>query len=345
MDFKPGDLAIDMGSVTSLVSAKGSDEIYRVPSLVVRYVADPNKVVAVGNEALPYIGRIPPYLEVRKPVREGRILDEDAFIALMKHLLHLVHPGYTKVKAFLRPTALIAVPITTPTELKALASLVERKVGVKALLITQPGAAAIGAGMDYTKAVTCALFDVGGSTTDFATLSNRLPTYQNSLPIGGDYFDDEIQRGMLNDKHIKISRFSARQVKHEIGCALPFPELKKVRVSGLPINNGAVSDGKAIVTSEEVRQWLQKPLARLSESISRELGMVTSEDVFADIVDRGLTLTGGTSLLHRLSEHLSCETSREFHPAENPFDTVLLGTKIIMEDRSLRKFFNLLHQQ
>src|SRR5688572_6649563 len=119
MLFKPGDLAIDMGSVNCLVSAHGSEEIFRVPSQVVRYVADPSNVVAVGDDALAFVGRHPDYLEIKRPVREGRIIDEQAFIELMKYLVKLVHPNYSRLTSFTKPSVLVAMPVTTKTELKA----------------------------------------------------------------------------------------------------------------------------------------------------------------------------------------------------------------------------------
>lgn len=342
MKLFPGELAIDLGSVNSLIAvadASGEPNIISIPSLVIRYKRS-RKVVALGQDAFFMAGKIPDYLEAINPIKEGRVQGEDtlAFVDFMKHLISKAIGS----RIIGKHTAVIAVPIIEKAAMRSLKKLVEEEVKINASIISQPGAAAVSE-TDFKSSTTSTIIDVGGSTADIATVANSMHNFQKSINIGGNHFDETIVKMMKrSDHHLDISNYQGRSIKEQLGSFTALKTEKSATVYGRPLMNGNRRSSEVLLTSQEVRSWLVPEAEKLFRLINESFDEIISNDVFGEVAKHGGIFTGGMAEIPGFVEYGSEQLNRKFVKAEKPFESVIRGTIIIMREPMLRDSFDLL---
>ena len=314
------DMAIDLGTANTLVVLKEKGVVLNEPSVVA--VAD-NKgkktVLAVGDEAKTMLGRTPGNIQAIRPLRDGVIADFIVTEEMIKHFIKKVHKGST----FANPRILICVPTgSTPVERKAIQDSALAAGARKVQLIEEPIAAAIGAGLPISEATGSMVIDIGGGTTEIAVMSLGGVVYSRSLRIAGDAMDVALQNYMREEYNLLIGDSTAEKIKKEVGTAIPTNN-NKYPVKGRDIRSGTPKE--VYITEEDTSEALNPIIKEMVNGMKDALEN-TPPELSADLVDMGLTLTGGGALLKNIDKRFSKETGLPVHIADDPLACVAIGT-------------------
>ena len=328
------DMAIDLGTANTLVYVKGRGVILSEPSVVAYHVKDGGKkVLAVGEDAKLMLGRTPGSIEAIRPMREGVIADFDVAEEMIKHFIRKVH----KRSTFSKPKIIVCVPHgATPVEKRAIRQSVLSAGARKAGLIAEPIAAAIGAGMPITDPTGNMVVDVGGGTTEVAVLSLGDIVYARSIRVGGDRMDESIINYLRRHHNLLVGESTAERIKTSIGTARVPDDARgsSMMIRGRDILNGIPKEIE--ITQLHVAEALSETVQQICEAVMTALE-TTPPDLAADIVDRGVMLTGGGALLGDLDLALRERTGLAISIADQSLNCVALGTGKALEfEKQLR---------
>ena len=313
------DLAIDLGTATTLVYVRGRGIVLNEPS-VVAIEKKTKKVLAVGAEAKKMLGRTPGNISAIRPMKEGVIADFEMAERMLRHFITKAHNRST----FVRPRIIIGVPSRiTQVEQRAVRDSAELAGAREVYLIEEPVAAAIGAGLPITEPSGNMVVDIGGGTTDIAVLSLGGIVYSESVKVAGDRMDDAIMNYVKKKYNLLIGDHMAERIKVEIGSAYPFEEKKTLMVKGRDLISGIPRT--LVLDDSEIREALYEPISTIVNAIKVALEN-TPPELAGDIIDRGITLAGGGSLLHGLEHRLRNELQMPVHLAESPHTCVVNGS-------------------
>ncbi len=321
------DMAIDLGTANTLVYVKGKGIILNEPSVVAYHVKDGKKqVLAVGEDAKLMLGRTPGSIEAIRPMREGVIADFAVAEEMIKHFIRKVHKRTT----FTKPKVIVCVPHgATPVEKRAIRNSVLSAGAGRAGLIAEPIAAAIGAGMPITDPTGNMVVDIGGGTTEVAVLSLGDIVYARSVRVGGDRMDEGIISYLRRQQNLLIGESTAERIKTSIGTARMPDDIR-----GRDLLNGVPKEIE--INQAQVAEALAEPVQQICEAVMMALE-ATPPDLAADIVDRGVMLTGGGALLGELDLALREQTGLAISVADESLNCVALGTgKALEYEKQLR---------
>jgi rod shape-determining protein MreB and related proteins len=327
------DLAIDLGTANTLVYVKGKGIVLSEPSVVAVRKDNKgyNKVLAVGKEAKLMLGRTPGNIVAIRPMREGVIADFEVTEAMLRHFIRKVHNRRT----LLRPRIIVAVPSgITQVEKRAVRESAESAGAREVYLIEEPMAAAIGAGLPITEPTANMVVDIGGGTTEVAVISLAGIVFSKSVRVGGDKFDEAILQYVKRKYNLLIGERTAEVIKTTIGTAYPQEEPESIEVKGRDLVTGIPKI--LSIDSEEVRVAIAEQIDTIVQVVKLALEQ-TPPELAADIVDRGIFLTGGGALLKNLSILLKEETGLPINIADDPLSAVVLGSGKTLENLDLLK--------
>jgi rod shape-determining protein MreB len=316
------DLAIDLGTANTLVYVKGKGIVLREPSVVaVRLDRTKNRVLAVGAEAKAMLGRTPGNIVAIRPMRDGVIADFEVTEAMLRHFIRKVHNR----RSFVRPRIIVAVPSgITQVEKRAVKESALSAGAREVFLIEEPMAAAIGAGLPITEPTCNMVVDIGGGTTEVAVISLAGIVYSRSLRVAGDKMDEAIMQYIKRKYNLLIGERTAEIIKTSIGNAYPDPNnLETIEVKGRDLVSGIPKI--LAIDSEEIRLSISEQIDAIVETVKIALEQ-TPPELAADIVDRGIVLTGGGALLKNLDKLLMEESGLPITVAEDPLSTVAIGS-------------------
>ncbi len=323
LGYFSNDLAIDLGTANTLVYVKGKGIVLTEPSVVAVSVdgRSKNRVLAVGTEAKNMLGRTPGTIVAIRPMRDGVIADFEVTEAMLRHFIHKVHNRRT----FVRPRIIIAVPSgITQVEKRAVKESAESAGAREVFLIEEPMAAAIGANLPITEPTCNMVVDIGGGTTEVAVISLAGIVYSRSVRVAGDKMDSAIIQYIKRKYNLLIGERTAEIIKTTIGNAFPDPqELETIEVKGRDLASGIPKI--LSIDSEEIRVAISEQIDTIIETVKIALEQ-TPPELSADIVDRGIILTGGGALLKNIDKLLREETNLPITITEDPLSTVALGT-------------------
>ena len=313
------DIGIDLGTASVLVYVKGKGVVLKEPS-VVAYDRETNEVKAIGEEARLMLGRTPGNIIAVRPLRHGVISDYTITEKMIKYFI-LKALGR---RTFKKPRICICVPSgVTEVEKKAVEEATFAAGAREVHLIEEPGAAAIGAGIDISKACGNMIVDVGGGTSDIAVISLGGTVVNTSIKIAGDDFDEAIVRYMRKKHNLLIGDRTAEEIKIKIGTTYPLAEIEKLEVKGRNLVTGLPKT--VLVTSSETEEALKEISGQIVEAVISVLEQ-TPPELSADVLDRGILLTGGGSMLRGLEELIEEKTGIHTITAEDPLKVVAVGT-------------------
>ncbi|MDC0057013.1 rod shape-determining protein [Alphaproteobacteria bacterium] len=325
------DMAIDLGTANTLVYVKGEGVVLNEPSVVAKIEENGKiQVLAVGNEAKQMLGRTPGKIEAIRPMKDGVIADFEVAEQMIKHFIQKVHKGRT----ISNPQIVICVPSgATNVERRAIRESADAAGARKVFLIEEPVAAAIGAGLPVAEPTGSMVVDIGGGTTEVAVLSLGGVVLATSVRSAGDKFDEAIIEYMRSNHKLAIGETTAERMKKDIGTACP-PEDgdgETINVKGRDLITGLPKE--VSISQRQISEALAEPVAQIIDTIKKALEQTPAE-LSADIVERGIMLTGGGSLLSDLDKVLRRATSLPISIAEDPLLCVVLGTGKALEEKS-----------
>jgi rod shape-determining protein MreB len=319
------DIAIDLGTATTLVYVRGEGIVLSEPS-VVAVDRGTNRVRSVGAEAKLMLGRTPSNIVAIRPMRDGVIADFEITESMIRHFIRKVHNS----RRMSRPRMIIGIPSgITEVERRAVRESAERAGAREVYLITEPMAAAIGAGLPIQEPAGNMVVDVGGGTTEVAVISLGGIVVFKSSRTAGDELDNAIIQHIKREYSMFIGERTAEEIKIKIGSAFLMEEEETMEVKGQDLVAGLPKT--MTITSEEIRKALEEPVSEIVSSIRQTLER-TPPELAADIVDRGMVLTGGGALLRGLDRLISEETKLPVIIAERPIDCVVLGAGKALEE-------------
>jgi len=322
------DLAIDLGTANTLVYAKGRGIVVNEPSIV---ALDRNtkKVLAVGHEAKDMLGRTPADIVAVKPMKDGVIADFDVTEVMLKYFIRLAcHRNH-----LLSPRIVIGIPSEiTQVEKRAVQESALRAKASEVYLVEQAMAAAVGAGMPITEACGNMIVDVGGGTTDIAVISLSGIVYSRSVRVAGNEMDEAIIQFIKRKHNLLIGERTAEWIKIQIGSAAPLDKPLTLEVKGRNLIEGVPKT--VTISDEEIREALSDSVVIIVNGIKVALER-TPPELSADIMDRGIVLTGGGALMRRFDKRISDETGLPVFIAEDPLSSVVLGTSKMLTDFKL----------
>jgi len=325
------DMAIDLGTANTLVYVKGEGVVLNEPSVIAKTEKQGRTIVlAVGNEAKQMLGRTPGKIQAIRPMKDGVIADFEIAEQMIKHFIKKVHRGRT----LSNPQIVICVPSgATNVERRAIKESAEAAGARKVFLIDEPVAAAIGAGLPVAEPTGSMIVDIGGGTTEVAVLALGGVVLSTSVKSAGDKFDESIIEYMRSTHKLAIGETTAERMKKEIGSACPPDdgEGKSMHVKGRDLITGLPKE--ISISQRQIAEALSEPVARIIDTIRKALEQ-TPPELAADIVERGIMLTGGGSLLGNLDKVLRRTTSLPVSIAEDPLLCVVMGTGKALEEQS-----------
>ncbi len=328
------DMAIDLGTANTLVYVRGHGIVLNEPSVVAITESRGKKhVLAVGNEAKLMLGRTPGNITAIRPLRDGVIADFDVAEEMIKHFIHKVHNR----RSFASPQMIICVPSgSTAVERRAIEESALSAGARHVELIEEPMAAAIGAGLPVTEPTGSMVVDIGGGTTEVAVISLGGIVYARSVRVGGDKMDDAIISYIRRTQNLLIGESSAENIKKTIGTACPPEEGEGeiMEIKGRDLMNGVPKE--LVISQRQVAEALSEPVGSIIEAVKVALEH-TAPELAADIVDKGIVLTGGGALLNNLDYVLRHATGLPVSAAENPLTCVALGTGRALEEMKTLK--------
>ena len=325
------DMGIDLGTATTLVYVKGEGIVLCEPS-VVAIERGTSHVLAVGEEAKRMLGRTPGNIVAIRPMKDGVIADFEITEAMLRYFIKKVHHR----RVLVRPRIVIAIPSgITEVEKRAVKDSAERAGAREVFLIEEPIAAAIGVGLPIQEPVGNMIIDVGGGTTEIAVISLAGTVFSKSIRIGGDEMDEAIIEYLKKTYNLMVGERTAETIKIKIGSAYPLEEEMSLEVRGRDLVAGLPKS--VTVTSEEIREALQEPLRAILEVTKISLER-TPPELASDLIEYGIVMAGGGSLLRGLDKLISEETALPVHIADDPMAAVANGTgKVLDEIRYLKK--------
>ena len=323
------DMAIDLGTANTLVYVKGRGIVLNEPSVVaIATSRGRRQVLAVGDEAKLMLGRTPGNIVAIRPLRDGVIADFEVAEEMIKHFIRKVHNR----RSFASPQIIICVPSgSTAVERRAIQESAEAAGARRVFLIEEPMAAAIGAGLPVTEPTGSMVVDIGGGTTEVAVLSLGGIVYTRSVRVAGDKMDESIIAYIRRNHNLLIGESSAERIKKEIGAACP-PEDGEglsMQVKGRDLMNGVPKE--LVITERQIAESLAEPVGAIVEAVKVALEQ-TPPELAADIVDKGIVLTGGGALLRNLDHVLRYATGLPVTVADDPLSCVALGTGRALEE-------------
>ena len=322
------DLAIDLGTANTLVYARGQGIVVNEPSIVAINRLT-NKVEAVGHEAKEMLGRTPGNIVAIKPMKDGVIADFDVTEEMLKYFIKKAH----KRNHLLSPRIIICIPSEiTQVEKRAVRESALRAKASEVFLLEEAMAAAIGAGLPITEPGGNLIVDIGGGTTDIAVISLSGPVYSRSVRVAGNEMDEAIIQYVKRKHNLLIGERTAEQVKIQIGTAAPVVEKLQMEIKGRDLIEGIPKT--ILITDEEVREALSDTIDIIVNAIRVALER-TPPELSADIVDKGVVITGGGALLRNLDTRIKQETGLPIFLAEDPLCTAVLGTGKMLDDLDL----------
>ncbi len=325
------DMAIDLGTANTLVYVKGRGIVLDEPSVVaIADVRGRKQVLAVGEEAKQMLGRTPGNISAIRPMRDGVIADFEVAEEMIKHFIRKVHNR----RGFASPLIIICVPSgSTAVERRAIQESAEAAGARRVLLIEEPMAAAIGAGLPVTEPSGSMIVDIGGGTTEVAVISLGGIVYARSVRVGGDKMDEAIISYIRRNHNLLIGESSAEKIKLEVGAARPPEDWEGDgpwrEVKGRDLMNGVPRE--VVVTQRQIAESLAEPISQIVEAVTVALEN-TPPELAADIVDKGIVLTGGGALLFRMADVLRDSTGLPVVVAEDALSCVALGTGRALEE-------------
>ena len=326
------DLAIDLGTANTLVYVKGKGIVLSEPSVVAvrKNDRDRSRVLAVGREAKMMLGRTPGNIVAIRPMKDGVIADFEITEAMLRHFIRKVHNR----RSLIRPRIIVCVPSgITPVEKRAVRESAESAGAREVYLIEEPMAAAIGAGLPITEPICNMVVDIGGGTSEVAVISLAGIVYSKSVRVGGDKMDEAILQYIKRTYNLLIGERTAEIIKTTIGNAFP-GEVESMDVKGRDLVSGIP---KIInINSDEVRLAIQEQIDVIIAAVKTALEQ-TPPELAADIVDRGIYLTGGVALLKGLDDLLKQETGLPIKIADDPLTTVVLGSGRALDNINILK--------
>jgi rod shape-determining protein MreB len=316
------DLAIDLGTANTLVYVKGKGIVLSEPSVVAvrKNGRGGNKVLAVGKEAKMMLGRTPGNIVAIRPMKDGVIADFEITETMLRHFIRKVHNRRTLI----RPRIIVCVPSgITQVEKRAVRESAESAGAREVFLIEEPMAAAIGAGLPITEPTSNMVLDIGGGTTEVAVISLAGIVYSKSVRVGGDKMDEAILQHIKRKYNLLIGERSAELIKTTIGNAFQGDKVERMQIKGRDLVSGIP---KIIeIDSDETRESITEQIETIVETVKIALEQ-TPPELAADIVDRGIVLTGGGALLKSFDKLLREETGLPITITEDPLSTVVLGS-------------------
>ena len=329
------DMAIDLGTANTLVYVRGQGIVLNEPSVVAITVINGRKqVLRVGEEAKQMLGRTPGDIMAIRPLRDGVIADFEVAEEMIKHFIRKVHNR----RSFASPQMVICVPSgSTAVERRAIQEAAESAGARRVDLIEEPMAAAIGAGLPVTEATGSMIVDIGGGTTEVAVISLGGIVYSRSVRIGGDKMDDAIINYIRRTHNLLIGETTAERIKKEIGSACPPEEGegRMMEIKGRDLMNGVPKE--LVISERQIAEALAEPVGAIIDAVKGALEH-TAPELAADIVDRGIVMSGGGSLLSNLDYVLRYATGLAVTVADDPLSCVVMGSGQALENmKSLQR--------
>jgi rod shape-determining protein MreB len=327
------DLAIDLGTANTLVYVKNKGIVLNEPSVVAVRRDDHggkgSTIVAVGKEAKTMLGRTPGNIVAIRPMKDGVIADFEVTEAMLRHFIRKVHNRRTLV----RPRIIVCVPSgVTQVERRAVRDSAQSAGAREVFLIEEPMAAAIGAGLPVTEPTANMVVDIGGGTTEVAVISLAGIVFSKSVRVAGDKMDEAILQAMKNKYNLLIGEATAEQIKMTIGNAYPGDKVERRQVRGRDLVTGVP---KIVgIDSNEVREFITEQIKTIVETIKIALEQ-TPPELSADIVDRGIVLTGGGALLKNLDQLVKHETGIPVTIPPEPLSAVVLGSGKVLDNSEI----------
>ena len=327
------DLAIDLGTANTCVYVKGQGIVLREPSVVAvkKDSRGNDQVLAVGSEAKRMLGRAPGNIRAIRPMKDGVIADFEVTEAMLRYFITKVH----NQRRLVRPRIMICVPTgITQVEKRAVKESALSAGAREVYLIEEPMAAAIGANLPIQEPTANMVVDIGGGTTEVAVISLSGIVYSRSVRVGGDKMDEAILRHVKRKYNMLIGEATAEEIKIKIASAYPMEEEQQIEVKGRDLVTGIPQT--IVITSEEVRKAIAEQVDAIVQAVRQALEQ-TPPELAADIVERGIVLTGGGALLKGLDQLLREDTSLPIFSVDDPLATVVMGTGIALDTmRTLR---------
>ena len=331
LDAFSTDLAIDLGTANTLIYAKGRDIVLNEPSVVAYSIRNGRKLVhAVGEDARMMLGRTPGNIEAIRPMKDGVIADFEVAEAMIKHFITKVNKK--KFRGFGGTKVVICVPAgATAVEKRAIYQSAQQAGASKVFIVYEPMAAALGAGLPIHEPSGSMVVDIGGGTTEIAVLSLDGMVYSRSVRVGGDKMDDAIIQYVRRTTNLLLGEMSAERVKKEIGTAM-MPEDGEgmtVLIKGRDLMNGVPRE--IAINEAMIAESLEEPVEQIVDAVKLALE-ATPPELAADIVDKGIMLTGGGALLRNLDAELRERTGLPVSIADDPLSCVVRGSGIVVEN-------------
>jgi rod shape-determining protein MreB len=322
------DLAIDLGTANTLVYVRGKGIVLCEPSVVAvrKDERGANRVVAVGKDAKMMLGKTPGNITAIRPMKDGVIADFEVAEAMLRYFIRKVHNR----RKLIRPRIIVCIPSgVTQVERRAVRESAESAGAREVYLIEEPMAAAIGAGLPITEPICNMVVDIGGGTTEVAVISLAGIVYSRSVRVGGDKMDLAILQHIKRKYNLLIGERTAESIKTTIGNAYPTAEVETMMIKGRDLVSGIPKTLE--INSDEIRESIQEQVDSIVETIKIALEQ-TPPELSADIVDRGIVLTGGGALLKNLDHLLRLETGLPITITSDPLSTVVLGSGKALEE-------------
>lgn len=330
--FFSNDLAIDLGTANTLIYLKNQGIVCNEPSVVAvqqRNERGGKKVLAVGAEAKRMLGRTPGSIVAIRPLKDGVIADFEITEAMLRYFIQKVHNRRTLV----RPRIIVGVPFgITEVEKRAVRESAESAGAREVYLIEEPMAAAIGAGLPITEPTGNMIVDIGGGTTEVAVISLSGIVFSRSVRVGGDKMDEAIAQFIKRKYNLLVGERTAELIKITIGSAYPGDEVQTMEIKGRDLVAGVPKT--VVITDEEIRDSLLEPINQIVEAVRLSLER-TPPELASDIVDRGIVLAGGGSLLRNLDILLREETGLPVMMADDPLTAVVMGAGKALDEITL----------
>ena len=319
------DVGIDLGTSNILVTIKGKGVVLKEPAVVATDIKT-GKILATGFEAKEMIGRTPETIKAVRPMNDGVIADYTATRLLLKNILKKVNQKYNSR----RPRAVVGVPYgITEVEERAVEESTIFAGAREVYLVEEPMAAAIGAGLHVEEPSGSMVVDLGAGTTEVAVISLGGIVVSNSLRIAGDELDEDIINYIKKEHGLSIGYTTAEEIKIELGCASPLMTQESMEIRGRDLNTGLPRN--ITITSTQIMESLKESIGRIVETVKLTLEK-TPPELAADLVEKGIVLTGGGALLKNLDKLLSKETNMPVYIADEPLECVVRGTGKVMEE-------------
>ena len=330
------DLAIDLGTANTLVFFKGKGIVLQEPSIVVIH-KNSGKVEAVGRRAKEMLGKTPANIEAIKPLKDGVIAD---FEMAEKMLDYFIRQATNNRGFILRPRIVIGIPTgITQVERRAVKDVALRAKASEVYLVEQPMAASVGADLPISEPTGNMVVDIGGGTTDIAVISLNGVVFNHSIRIAGNEMDEAIIQYVKKKYNLLIGEKTAEYVKMKIGSAYPLEEPMTVEIKGRDLREGIPKT--IVIDDQEVREALEDVIQSIIDAIRVALER-TPPELSADIIDRGIILTGGGALLKNLDKRIREETQLPVFITEDPLTTVVVGAGKMLDDLDLLKKLSLI---